>query len=205
MGQKKKRLRQGRFEHNTTQFSRGRRVLRSGGPNHINYRVHCVHLELTTKRLKAFPTKESQRAAPVAAPVKVSQNHFDIWCARKGGLGVSLEARVLLLQVVIPVMTLWLHSLRLEVAVVQQQVHLLRAPMRVHSHRQVHAPAAAQLRWNEQALPVEHLDKFYPSSDMSGSVTVYVTQGFHTVNRACLSCSLVSIVSKNRFGAAKSR
>jgi hypothetical protein len=88
-----------------------------------------------TKRLKPFPTKKPQRATPVAAPVEVSQNCFAIWCARKGGLGVSLEAGLLLLQVIIPAMTLWLHSLRLEVATVQQQLHLLRAPMRVHSRR----------------------------------------------------------------------
>jgi hypothetical protein len=41
--------------------------------NHINHRVHHVRLELTTKRLKVFPTKEPQRAAVVAAPVEVSQ------------------------------------------------------------------------------------------------------------------------------------
>jgi hypothetical protein len=69
---KKERLRLARLEHNTTQFSHGCRVLRSAGPNHVNHRVHHVHLELTTKRLKAFPTKESQRAAPVAASVEVS-------------------------------------------------------------------------------------------------------------------------------------
>jgi hypothetical protein len=75
-----------------------------------------------------------------------------------------------------------LHSLRLEVAAVQQQLHLLRAPMQVHSHRRVRAPATAQPQRNEQALSVERLCKFYPSGDMSGSVPVYVTQGFHTVN-----------------------
>jgi hypothetical protein len=58
--------------------------------------------------------------------------------------------------------------------------------MRVHSHRQVRAPAAAQPRQNEQALPVERLYKFFPSGDMSRFVPVYVTQGFHTVNGACL-------------------
>jgi hypothetical protein len=79
-------------------------------------------------------------------------------------------------------MTWRLHSLRLEVAAVQQQLHLLRAPMWVHSHRRVRALAAAQSRRNEQALPVERLCKFYPSGDMSGSIPVYVTQGFHTVN-----------------------
>jgi hypothetical protein len=47
-------------------------VLRSDGPNHINHCVHRVHIELTTKRLKVFPIKELQRAAPIAAPVKVS-------------------------------------------------------------------------------------------------------------------------------------
>jgi hypothetical protein len=79
-------------------------------------------------------------------------------------------------------MTWWLHSLRLEVVAVQQQLHLLRAPMRVHSHRRVRALAAAQPQRNEQALSVERLYKFYPSGDMSGSVPVCVTQGFHTVN-----------------------
>jgi hypothetical protein len=34
-----------------------------------------------TKRLNLFTTKEPQRATPVAAPVEVSQNHFDIWSA----------------------------------------------------------------------------------------------------------------------------
>jgi hypothetical protein len=76
-GQKKERLRQGRLEHNTTQFSHRRRVLRSGDPNNVNHRIHHVHLELTTKRLKTFPIKEPQRAAPVATPVEVSQNHVN--------------------------------------------------------------------------------------------------------------------------------
>jgi hypothetical protein len=79
-------LMQDRLQHNTTQFSHGRRVLRSDGPNYVNHRVRHVRLELTTKRLNAFPTKESQRAAPVAALVEVSQNHFNIWHVRKGGL-----------------------------------------------------------------------------------------------------------------------
>jgi hypothetical protein len=78
----KKRLRQDRLEHNTTQFSYGCRVLHSGGLNHVNHRVHRVHLELTTKRLKTFPTKEPQQAAPVAAPVEVLKNHFDSLVAR---------------------------------------------------------------------------------------------------------------------------
>jgi hypothetical protein len=102
-------------------------------------------------------------------------------------------------------MTWQLHSLRLEVAAVQLELHLLRATMRVHSHRRVHAPVAAQPRQNEQALPVERLCKFYPSGDMSGSVLIYVAQGFHTFNQAFLPCSPVSIVSRNRPGAAKSR
>jgi hypothetical protein len=50
------------------------------------------------------------------------------------GLCVSLEAVFLLHQVVIPAMTLRPHSLRLEVAAVQQQFHLLHAsPMWIHS------------------------------------------------------------------------
>jgi hypothetical protein len=124
---------------------------------------------------------------------------------QEGGLGVSLEARLLLLRVVVPTMAWWLHNLRLEVGAVQQQLHLLRAPMRVHSHRRVCSPTAAQPRRNEQSLPVECLCKFYPSGDMSGSVPVYVAQGFHTFNRAYLPCSPVSIVSRNRSGAAKPR
>jgi hypothetical protein len=71
-GQKKERLRQDMLEHNTTQFSHECRVLRSGGPNHVNHRAHHVHLDLTTKRLNAIPTKEPQWAAPAAAPVEVS-------------------------------------------------------------------------------------------------------------------------------------
>jgi hypothetical protein len=63
---------------------------------------------------------------------------------QKGGLGVSLEAVLLLLYVVVPAMTLQPHSLRLEVAAVQQQLHLLHALMRVHSYRRVRAPVAAQ-------------------------------------------------------------
>jgi hypothetical protein len=44
---------------------------------------------------------------------------------QEGGLGVSLEAMLLLLHVAILVRTLRPHSLRLEVAAVQQQLHLL--------------------------------------------------------------------------------
>jgi hypothetical protein len=91
------------------------------------------------------------------------------------------------------------------VAAVQQQLHLLHAPMRVHSHRRVRAPAASQPRRNEQVLLVERLCRFYPSGGMSGSVPIYVTQGFHTFNQACLPSSPVSIVSRNRSGAAKPR
>jgi hypothetical protein len=90
-------------------------------------------------------------------------------------------------------------------ATVQQQLHLLRAPMRVHSHRRARDPAATQPRQNEQALPVERLYKFYHSGDMSRSVPIYVIQDFHTVNRVCLSCSSVSIMFKNKSGAAKPR
>jgi hypothetical protein len=77
--------------------------------------------------------------------------------------------------------------------------------MRVHPHRWVRAPTAAQPQRNVQALPVEHLCKFCHSGDMYGSVPIYVTQDFHTVNRACLHYSLVSIVFRNRSGAAKPR
>jgi hypothetical protein len=79
-------------------------------------------------RLKAFSTKNhsglllSGSGVSVAKPLQ--------YLARKvGGLGVSLKAILLLLQVIILVMMWQLHSLRLEVAVVQQQLHLLLAPM----------------------------------------------------------------------------
>jgi hypothetical protein len=39
---------------------------------------------------------------------------------QEGGLGVSLDAGLLLLRAVVPAMTWWLCSLRLEVAAVQQ-------------------------------------------------------------------------------------
>jgi hypothetical protein len=77
------------------------------------------------------------------------------------------------------------------VAIVQQQLHLLLTLMRVRSHMPVRAPVATQPRRNEHALQVECLGKFYPSGDMYGSVSVYVTQCFHIVNRACLPCSPV--------------
>jgi hypothetical protein len=78
-----------------------------------------------------------------------------------------MRAVLLLLQVIIPTMTLRPHILRLEVVVVQQRFHLLRAsPLRVHSCRQLCAPTHVQLRWNEQALSVEYLYKFYHSGDM---------------------------------------
>jgi hypothetical protein len=57
---------------NTTQFSHGRSILRSDGSNHVNLCVHCVHPDLMTKRLKAFPTKEPHQADSVVAPVEVS-------------------------------------------------------------------------------------------------------------------------------------
>jgi hypothetical protein len=77
--------------------------------------------------------------------------------------------------------------------------------MWVHSHRRVRASAATQPRQNEQALSVERICKFYPSGDMSRSIPVYIAQGFHTFNRVCLPRSPVSIVSRNRTGAAKPR
>jgi hypothetical protein len=75
--------------------------------------------------------------------------------------------------------------------------------MRVHSNRRLRAPPAAQPRWNEQALLVERLCKFYHSGDMSDNVPIYIAQGFHTINRSCLTCSPISIVSRNRSRASK--
>jgi hypothetical protein len=100
--------------------------------------------------------------------------------------------------------TLCFSTLRRKVAAVQQKFYLLRvSPLQVHPCRWLHAPVRAQPRRNEQALTVERLCKFYHSDNISGSVPVYVIQGFHTVNRTCLSCSPVSIVSRNRSGATK--
>jgi hypothetical protein len=149
------------------------------------------------------PTKEPQRAAPVATLVELLQNHFDIWHTRKGAWCFSRSGTS----------TTPCRRPRDDVAASQPEARggcclattLLRAPMQVHSHRRVRAPAAAQPRRNEQALPVERLCKFYSSGDMSESVPVSVTQGFHTVNRAYLPCSLVSLVSRNSSRAAKPR
>jgi hypothetical protein len=77
--------------------------------------------------------------------------------------------------------------------------------MWVQSHMRVRAPAAAQSRWNIQALPVDRLYKFWSLGDMSVSGHVYVTQDFHTVNQSCLICSPVSIMIRNRFEVAKLR
>jgi hypothetical protein len=56
-----------------------------------------------------------------------------------------MRAVFLLLQVVIPVMMLQPHSLRLKVAAVQQQFHLLRtSPLRVYFLRRLRAPTRAR-------------------------------------------------------------
>jgi hypothetical protein len=152
---------------NTTQFSRKRRTLHSGGPNHINLDVHRVHPELMTKRVKPFPTKEPQLSAPVAAPVKVSQNCFNVWRARKGALCFSWSS-VPATPSCHPHDDVAVLTLRHMVAAVQQKFHLLHAsPLWVHPCRRHHAPACAQPRRNEQALPAECLCKFYPSGDMT--------------------------------------
>jgi hypothetical protein len=66
-------------------------------------------------------------------------------------------------------MTLQPHSLRLEVAAVQQQFHLLRTfPLRVRSRRWLRALAHAQPRRNEQPLLAKNFCKFYPFGDMFG-------------------------------------
>jgi hypothetical protein len=57
----------------------------------------------------------------------------------------AVRAVFLLLQVVIPVMVLQPHSLRLKVAAVQQQFHLLRAsPLRVYFCRRLRALTRAR-------------------------------------------------------------
>jgi hypothetical protein len=44
---------------NTTQLSRGHRVLRSDDQNHINHYVYRVHPERTTKKAKDLPRKRT--------------------------------------------------------------------------------------------------------------------------------------------------
>jgi hypothetical protein len=44
---------------NTTLFSNGRKVLCSGGLNHVHHCVHHVHPELTTRRPKPSPNKRT--------------------------------------------------------------------------------------------------------------------------------------------------
>jgi hypothetical protein len=63
-------------------------------------------------------------------------------------------------------MTWQLHSLRLKVAAVQQQLHLLHTPMRVHSHRRVHALAAAQPQRN--VTPT-----FYKNKNFCANMSAY--------------------------------
>jgi hypothetical protein len=103
--------------------------------------------------------------------MEVLQNNFDIWHTTKGAWCFSGS----------DASTTPSHRLRDDVAASQPEARggcysVTASPsMWVHSHRRVHAPAAAQPRWNEQTLPVERLCKFYPSCDMSRSVPVYVT------------------------------
>jgi hypothetical protein len=158
---------------NTTQFFCGRRVLRSSGPNHINLcpSRSSIASNQETKISSSKRTTAGCSCSGTGGSVVKPLRHL---ARQVGRLGVSLEGRLLLLRVVVPVMTWGLHSLMLEVAANQQQLHLLRAPMRVYSHRRVYTPAATQPRWNEQALPVKRLCKFYHLGDMSGSVPVYV-------------------------------
>jgi hypothetical protein len=57
-----------RHTHSNTTFSRGRRVLRSGGPNHLNPHV----LPARAYESLSPSNNEPQRAALVAVPVEVS-------------------------------------------------------------------------------------------------------------------------------------
>jgi hypothetical protein len=45
------------LSRNATQFFCRRRVLRSGGPNHVNHRVHHVYTERTIKKAKSLSRK----------------------------------------------------------------------------------------------------------------------------------------------------
>jgi hypothetical protein len=55
-------------------ISRGYRVLRSGGPNHVNPHLHYVPPWLTSETPKTSLTNEPQRAALVVMPVEVFDN-----------------------------------------------------------------------------------------------------------------------------------
>jgi hypothetical protein len=101
-------------------------------------------------------------------------------------------------------MTLQPHSLRLEVAVVQQQFNLFCA-----SSCGFTLASDFVLRHVVNRNGVNKLSQlsifisFTIQATCLGFVLVYVTQGFCTVNQTCLSYSLVSIVSRNRYGATK--
>jgi hypothetical protein len=111
-----------------------------------------------------------------------------------------------LLQVIIPVMTLRPHSLRLKVAIVQQEFHFLRAsPLWVHSRRRLHAPTHAQPRQNKQALQADHLYKCYPLGGMFGIHFCILPRASVQSIGLASHVSGLSKVSKNRSGAAKPR
>jgi hypothetical protein len=107
-----------------------------------------------------------------------------------------------LLQVVIPAMTMQSHSLRLEVAAVQQQFHLRRAsPLRAYSRKRLRAPTCAQPRLNEQALTAEHLPFERVWDPFPYMLPKDFVQSIGRVSPVLRS----SIVSRNKSGAAKPR
>jgi hypothetical protein len=130
MGQVQLSLEQRHPHTHQYNISRGRRVLCSGGPNHINLLVFFL---LGRTRTLAPPTQNHNGLLRNSAGGSVIKP-LRLMAHQEGGHWFSLETVFLLLHVVIPVMMLRPHSLRLEVATVHQQFHLLRAPpLWIHS------------------------------------------------------------------------
>jgi hypothetical protein len=113
-----------------------RRIILSDDPNHVNLHAHRASSIATSSRDLSPSNKEPQEIAlPVCAGENIIKQlrHF---ARQEEGLCVSLEVVSLLLQVIILAMTLRPHSLRLEVAAIQQLFHLLRvSPLRVLNRR----------------------------------------------------------------------
>jgi hypothetical protein len=110
---------------------------------------------------------EPQWAALVAMRGECRKTTSTFGVTERGVLLFAFEFP--LLQIVILAMTLQPHILRLEVAAAQPQFHLIRdSPLRVRARRRLHAPTRAQPQQSKQALPAEHICKFYHLSNMFG-------------------------------------
>jgi hypothetical protein len=111
----------------TTQFSRGCRVLRSDSSNHINHCVHHVHPERTTKKVKGLSRKRTTTGCSGGSVIKSLQqfvtkhrvpNNFP---SSDNGLSMNL-ARLELVYV--NVYTTVLHWLMACIILIDPQFHI---------------------------------------------------------------------------------